>query len=91
MSFNFQKLLVLMTTILPKTAATSACKISQPYILLGPLGRTMVPGKKAGGDSEFVHVCSFCVCACVFRVTMVCLRNGLYSESTKDLALKVVV
>ena len=60
MSFGFQKLLVLMTIKLHKTAVTSASKISQPYILLGPLGHTIVPGKVG----ELVRVCRF-VCACV--------------------------
>ena len=47
-----------MTIKIHKTAVTSAGKISQPYILLGPLGHTTVPGK------ESVVVC-VCVCACV--------------------------
>ena len=71
-----------MTIKLHKTAVTSASKISQPYILLGPLGHTTVPGK------EGVMVC---VCVFVFWGTRVCLRYGLDSVSTKDLALKVVV
>ena len=53
-------MLVLMTIKLHKTAVTSASKISQPYILLGPLGHTTVPGK----EGVMVCVCVF-VCACV--------------------------
>ena len=50
-----------MTIKLHKTAVTSASKISQPYILLGPLGHTTVPGKEG-----VVVVCVFVfVCACV--------------------------
>ena len=65
-----KKLLVLMTIKLHKTAVTSASKISQPYILLGPLGHTTVPGKEGA---------MVCVCMCVFWDTRVYLRNGLYS------------
>ena len=60
MSFGFKKMLVLMTIKLHKTAVTSASKISQPYILLGPLGHTTVPGK----EGVMVRVCMF-VCASV--------------------------
>ena len=43
---RFQKnMLVLMTINLHMTAVTSACKISQPYILLGSLGLTAVPDR----------------------------------------------
>ena len=52
-------MLVLMTIKLHKTAVTSASKISLPYILLGPLGHTTVPGK----EGVMVRVC---VCECVF-------------------------
>ena len=63
MSFGFKKVLVLMTIKIHKTAVTSARKISQPYILLGPLGHTTVPDKE--GVVVYVCVC-VCVCVCMF-------------------------
>ena len=60
-------MLVLMTIKLHKTAVTSASKISQPYILLGPLGHTTVPGKEG-------------VMVCVFECAFVCsgVRGYVY-------------
>ena len=47
-----------MTINLHMNFVFSACKISQPYKLLGSLGHTAVPEKSRGGGGE-VRVCVY--------------------------------
>ena len=65
-----------MTIKLHMIDVTSAGKKSQPYILLGPLGHI---------TSTWKMLKSTLVSVCVFWVKRFYLRNGFYSEKTKDL------